>query len=60
MEVKNIRYSYYDKRTGQGPFESTHDGGIVGEYGAYLTVEAMLQSSHPDYCNIRIISYDTF
>ena len=57
MEVKNIRYSYYDN---QGPFESTHNGGIVGEYGAYPTVEAMLQSSHPDYCNIRIISYDTF
>jgi hypothetical protein len=32
MEVRNVKYSYYDKRTGQGPFEATHNGGIVGVY----------------------------
>lgn len=58
MEVRNIKFTYYDKRTGKGPFEATNNGGIVGEYGAYLTVEAMLQSTHPDYYNIRVISYD--
>jgi len=60
MEVRNIKYSYYEKRTGRGPFETTHNGGIVGVYGAYPTVEAMLQSTHPDYCNIRVISYDWY
>ncbi len=50
----------YDKRTSNGPFEATHNGGVVGVYGAYPTVEAMLQSTHPDYCNIRVISYDKY
>ena len=45
MEVRNIKYSYYEKRTGRGPFETTHNGGIVGVYGAYPTVEALLQSA---------------
>lgn len=58
MEVRNIKYSYYDRRTGNGPYETTCMGGIVGEYGAYPTVEGMLQSTHPDYYNIRVISYD--
>ena len=60
MEVRNIKYSYYEKRTGRGPFETTHNGGIVGVYGAYPTVEALLQSAHPDYCNIKVISYDKY
>jgi len=60
MEVRNIKYSYYDRRTGQGLFESTHNGGVVGEYGAYPTIEAMLQSTHPDYCNIKVISYNKY
>ena len=60
MEVRNIKYSYYEKRTGRGPFETTHNGGIVGVYGAYPTVEAMLQSTHPDDSNIRVISYDKY
>lgn len=50
MEVRNIKYTYYDKRTGKGPYEATSNGGIVGVYGAYPTVEAMLQAMHPDYC----------
>lgn len=58
MEVRNIKFTYYNKRTGKGPYETTNNGGIVGEYGAYPTIEAMLQSTHPDYCNIRVISYD--
>ena len=58
MEVRNIKYSYYDRRDGSGPYEATHNGSIVGVYGAYPTVEVMLQSTHPDYCNIRVISYD--
>lgn len=58
MEVRNIKFTYYDKRDSKGPYEATNNSGIVGEYGAYPTVEAMLQSIHPDYCSIRVISYD--
>lgn len=52
------KYTYYDKRGGKGPYETANNGGIVGEYGAYPTVEAMLQSTHPNYCNIRVNCYD--
>lgn len=31
MEVRNIKYTYYDKRDGKGPYETTNNGGIVGE-----------------------------
>jgi hypothetical protein len=55
-QIKNIKYTYY--HYGQGPYQDTHTG-YFPEQSSYSSVEDMLQKTHPDYTNIRVISYDT-
>ncbi len=56
-QIKNIKYTYYDRRNGCGPYQDTHTG-YCPEQSSYSSVEDMLQKTHPDYTNIRVISYD--
>ena len=54
---KNIKYSYYDSRNGSGPYYDTHMGYNTSQT-SYSSIEDMLQKTHPDWTNIRVISYD--
>ncbi len=54
--IKNIKYTYY--HYGQGPYQDTQTG-YFPEQSSYSSVEDMHQKTHPDYTNIRVISYDT-
>ena len=56
-EIRNIKYTYYDRRNGSGPYQGSHQGYCVSQ-SSYTSVEDMLQKTHPDYCRIHVISYD--
>ena len=56
-EYRNIKYTYYDRRNGQGPYSSTHNG-YTPSQSSYSSIEDMLQKTHPDYCRITVLDYD--
>ena len=56
-EYRNIKYTYYDRRNGQGPYSSTHNGYCPSQ-SSYSSIEDMLQKTHPDYCRITVLDYD--
>ncbi len=56
-EIRNIKYTYYDRRTGNGPYQGTHSG-YTPSQSSYSSIEDMLQKTHPDYTRIRVTDYD--
>lgn len=54
-QIKNIKYTYY--HYGNGQYQDTYMGCCPEQY-SYSSIEDMLQKPHPDYTNIRVISYD--
>ncbi len=56
-EIRNIKYTFYDKRTGCGPYQGSHIGYCPSQ-SSYSSIKDMLQKTHPDYTNIQVIDYD--
>ena len=56
-EIRNIKYTYYDRRDGSGPYQGTHSG-YTPSQTSFTSIEDLLQKTNPDYCNFHVISYD--
>lgn len=55
-EIRNIKYTYYDRRNGSGPYQGSHQGYCVSQ-SSYTSVEDMHLKTHPDFDKYFTIRY---